>query len=122
MSGFILIIEDDMILRELLEEVLSVVHLPILMAENGRQGVCLFQRHSDTIQAVILDMGLPDINGLEVLQSILSIAPKTRILITSGQSKLMLGKQFTDKPHINILPKPFNMEDILTAVTMMLTS
>jgi len=58
---------------ELLKAVLARHGHEIIMAFNGRDGIALFKQHRPRI--TLLDLGLPDINGIQVLQEIRAIDP-----------------------------------------------
>ncbi len=71
----ILVIDDEPSIRSLLDTLLSRKGYDVVLAEGGRKGLELFRReHPD---AVVLDLKMPEMDGIAVLQQIRSADPKT---------------------------------------------
>ena len=68
----ILIIEDDMNFAEYIKTLNTGLGLKTLIAKNGREGLIFAKKYS--IDAILLDLGLPDINGIEVLRQLKTIS------------------------------------------------
>lgn len=64
----ILIAEDDLLIRELLERFLDIIGYQIILAANGREAVDLAVAHRPTL--ILMDIGMPLMNGLEATQLI----------------------------------------------------
>ena len=71
----VLVIEDDQFLRDLVAKKLEVSQFVVLQAIDGGEGLAILKDHQPDV--ILLDMVLPGMSGLEVLQSIKS-NPKTR--------------------------------------------
>ena len=56
----------------------------VLTAPNGTEGVDLFARHAGKIAAVLVDMMMPQMDGITTIQAIRRIDPDVRILALSG--------------------------------------
>lgn len=115
MNKTVLIIDDSTFMRNLLKSVLSESnYLVISEATNGSDAISLFQEFHPDI--VLLDITLPDINGLTVLKKLLNVNSEAKIVICSsmGQSfvivdALKLGaKDFIVKPNFNKLIPTLN--------------
>lgn len=83
-SGRILIIDDEPMMRVVASGVLEDLGYEILTAENGRQGLEVFQQHHQTVSLVILDMIMPEMNGKECFFAMKKISPDVRVVISSG--------------------------------------
>jgi len=110
----ILVVDDEPGVQQLLEQLLADVGYYVTVAPNGR--LALAQVRSRDFDAVLIDLSLPDQDGMEVMRQIRSESPHTPILALSG---FMVG----DMPEIAIaagatgtLRKPSSPETILTAV------
>lgn len=79
----VLIVEDDGEMRRLLRGVLCPV-CEVVEASNGLDGLCLLRRESPRL--VLLDMGLPEIAGLDVLAAALRIAPSLAVVVLTGDA------------------------------------
>lgn len=71
----ILLIEDDMFMRRLYSDVFTLEGFDFATAENGEEG--LLQIYKETPALVLLDIMMPNMNGLEVLEK-LKIDPRTK--------------------------------------------
>jgi DNA-binding NarL/FixJ family response regulator len=81
MSPYILIVEDHQGVRQSLREwlELSFPRYQLLEATSGEEGVTLAQAMSPCL--VIMDIGLPGMNGIEAAQSIKAAVPTTRVVM-----------------------------------------
>jgi DNA-binding NtrC family response regulator len=78
----VLIIDDEEDLLEVLQEKLKQPGLQIIVANGGCRGLEIFKEDRPAI--VLLDLMMPDINGMDVLKEIVSIDPATEVLLMSG--------------------------------------
>ena len=78
----ILIIEDNAPTREIIDYQLSNIGFEVLQAENGRIGLDMFAERSPEL--VILDLRMPEVDGLEVLEKVTAYSPDTPVIILSG--------------------------------------
>lgn len=116
MNGVILLIDDEEPVREAVTEMLDMLGVEVLTAENGRIGLELFQTHRERIQGVVLDMHMPVMNGLETFQAIKEIAPETRVVLSSGYSEMEANRRFTGQGLTGFLQKPFNFDRLRDAI------
>ncbi|NBC82315.1 MAG: response regulator [Bacteroidetes bacterium] len=91
----ILIVEDDQSSAEYLQELLRATKVKLLYAVNGNQAMQLFQENMDTIDVVLMDIQLPDINGLEVtrdmkkLKKSVIVIAQTAFALISDKNKFL---------------------------------
>jgi DNA-binding response OmpR family regulator len=112
-AGTVLVIEDDPLLRTALLELLAAEHYTVLSASDGDLG---FQTaRALRPDALILDLGLPRMGGLDVLDRI-HADPATRhvaVLLMTGQA----APPHCDLPsNADIIDKPFDFETLLAHV------
>jgi CheY-like chemotaxis protein len=106
-EGVVLVVDDDMRVREMAENILEIVGYTVLTAENGKEGVERYQQHQADIKAVLLDMAMPVMSGREAFVEMKKINPDVKVLLASGFRKddrveeiLGLGiKEFLQKPY-----------------------
>lgn len=79
------VIEDDADIGRLIDAVLDISGVAVRLAETGNGGIAAVRLHAPDI--VILDFGLPDINGLEVIGRIRSFS-NVYILMLTGREDL----------------------------------
>lgn len=78
----ILVIDDEESIRELLSTVLKRKGNEVFLADSGQQGINMFERTRPLI--TILDLRLPDVNGIEVLSRLRAIDPQACVIMMTG--------------------------------------
>lgn len=107
MKPRILVIDDDIAICELLRDVLAEHVFDVVVCHLGQQGVAMAAEHPD-IALVLLDMMLPDINGLQVLTRLQKIRPELPVVMLTGlgsESDVVVGLEMGADDYIG---KPFN--------------
>jgi CheY-like chemotaxis protein len=78
----ILVIDDDEMVLALTQSVLVGQGYSTLSTADGPQGITIYKEQRPDL--VLLDLGLPSMNGLEVLRKIRSFDPKARVIVITG--------------------------------------
>ena len=78
----VLLVEDDDDNRELMAEVLSASGYEVLPAASGQDGLKMLSEHS--VDAVVTDVGMPGMGGLEMARAAKAIAPTVPVVIVTG--------------------------------------
>ena len=89
----VLIVDDEPDIQNMLESFLTELDYNVSLAKNGQQALKSFSEiHHDL---VLLDVKLPGISGIEVLEQIKATEPSTSVIMLSGHASMDLSKQFT---------------------------
>jgi len=112
-SGTVLVVDDEEPVRELLGHVLPKCGLSVIMANDGQEAVELFREHAPTIAAVLLDLTMPGIGGLEAFVEMRKIRPDARILLSSGYSAVDVAARFEGQEVDGFLQKPYEPEALI---------
>lgn len=114
----ILVADDDELVRELLCRMLEAEGFPVLKAITGRD--VLEQVKKRPVAVVILDLVMPEMDGLETLQSLAQNHPDLRVLAISGA----FGGSFLECARLMgakaILKKPFHADELVASVRALL--
>jgi DNA-binding response OmpR family regulator len=78
----ILLIDDDELILMTVRNALEGEGIEVMTTADGPQGIGIFERQKPDL--VLLDIGLPSMNGLDVLRKIREIDPTARVIIMSG--------------------------------------
>ena len=106
----ILIIDDEENIRKYLGHSLTKDGFDVSTAQYGKEGLnLLIQKHIDV---VLLDLNLPDINGLEVLKELKRIDVQSVIIIITAYGDISSAVEAIKLGAYDYLTKPFDMEDI----------
>jgi PAS domain S-box-containing protein len=111
----ILLADDNPEVRDLAAHFLKPYGYEVLLAEDGRQALEIYQRERARIHLVILDLTMPRLPGLEALRKLREIDPNVRVLLSSGYSNRPLGETERDGA-LGFVGKPYRERDLLNAV------
>ncbi len=113
-SETVLVIDDDEFVADYVANVLETFGYRVLTAANGYEGLETYEEHTDIIDAVILDVMMPGMNGATVYQELKAKTPQLPILIISGYVEGEVAQLFPGGklPH-EFLQKPFLPVDLM---------
>jgi CheY-like chemotaxis protein len=116
MHSTILIIEDEPIQQLLMEEVVKDLGYTPQICSDGKEGVDYIKHGIENIKAVLLDIYIPQIDGISVLGHFMSRHPDLPVLIVTGSDDeedesvcLVLGAK-------KFIKKPFKPEELKKAI------
>ncbi|MBI5531115.1 MAG: PAS domain S-box protein [Deltaproteobacteria bacterium] len=103
----ILLVEDESIVRDLAQRVLSRLGYTVLPAQNGGEAFMLAERRKDRIDLLLTDVVMPGMNGRELADRLSLLHPEMKILYTSGYTEDVIvhhgvidqGLRFIGKPY-----------------------
>lgn len=110
----ILVVDDEAAIREVLKATLETYKYRVITAENGLDAISKYAEQPDQIQAVILDLMMPTMDGAVTLPLLQRINPQVRAIAISGlQSPEVIRKTQLQGFHA-VLMKPVNANDLLS--------
>ena len=110
----ILIVDDEEIIRQTAQTSLQNYNYHTLLAKDGIEAIAIYAEHKKEISLVLMDLMMPNMDGLTTIRAIHKINPHVKVIPTSGLPA-DLGKTFP----LNIktfLLKPYTIEQLLDAV------
>lgn len=110
MSDHILIVDDEKGILDALSAVLDDEGYAISTAENGSEA--LKKIKDDTPSVVLLDVWLPDIDGLEILKDIKDAYPGVAVIVMSGHGTIETAVRATKLGAYDYIEKPLSMERV----------
>ncbi len=106
----LLVVEDDRALRDVLRRTLSLAGYEVAVAESG--GLALSSITDSPPDAVVLDIGLPDIDGLDVCRLLRSEGNRVPILILTARDAVSDRIDGLDAGADDYLVKPFDIDEL----------
>ena len=106
----IFLLEDDYSLNEAIKEIIQLENHSV---ENFYDGETAFSKISNDFDLYILDINIPNINGLEILKQIKQINLKTKVIIISANINIDLIREAYTLGCDDYIKKPFNIEELL---------
>lgn len=110
----ILVIDDEAIVRTSCIRTLEPEGYEIKLAASGKEGIDLLQK--ETFGLVLLDLKMPDMDGIEVLNTINKTWPGTKVVMITGYSTVDTAVQALRLGAYNFIEKPFTPDTLLNAV------
>lgn len=110
----ILIIDDDPNLRKTLADILCLKGYATVAAADGMAGLALLP--DNPVSLALVDIGLPDISGVEVLQRIKADYPATEVIILTGKASLDSAIEAANRGAFSYLTKPCDIEQLLLSI------
>ncbi len=110
----VLIIDDEEVLRDVLETVLSREGFDVTTAATGEEG--LTRLDDEEIDLIILDMMLPGMSGMETLRSIKDSDPQIPVIIVTAYSSIDGAIEAMKLGAFHYIPKPFKNEEVVLTV------
>ncbi|GAG05194.1 unnamed protein product, partial [marine sediment metagenome] len=105
----ILVIDDEEVMRDSCKQILSRQGHNVKLAEDGYQGLELLKEKS--FDLVILDLKMPGIDGMEVLEKIKESSPETAVVVITGYATVESAVEAMKRGAYDFLPKPFTPEE-----------
>jgi PAS domain S-box-containing protein len=116
----ILLVDDEPQVLAVAAKTLQRAGYEVLTAEGGREAVECFRSRPDDIALVILDLTMPDIDGLEAVPLLRAINPYVRVVLSSGFSREDVSKRLGTERVQGVLQKPYARRDLLDMVARIL--
>ncbi len=116
----IMIVDDEDDLRESLKEGLETLHYHVTGVNSGLEAYYIFKDAPGLFDLIILDMNMPQLNGLETLEKIREINDDIPAILATGFSLDDRLKAFKEKKRTMVLQKPFKLLEIDNAIKELL--
>jgi DNA-binding response OmpR family regulator len=114
----VLIVDDDKELRAHLTEILSVAGYEINAAASGMEAI---EKAIDAdFDLVLLDLMMPKMSGVDVLQELRKVAPRARIIMLTAFATVENAVEVIKRGASDYLIKPFKIDDLLTRIRRVL--
>ncbi len=112
----ILVIDDEDYILDIVGLMLEEIGCRTMQAANATQGLKLYAEKCDQISMIILDMTMPEMDGLSCARKLLEINPDAVIVISSGYTKEQLAERVDGMNIAGFLQKPYSQEELYAIV------
>ncbi len=107
----VLIVDDEVEFASTLAERLELRNIKTVVMNNGEDA--LVSVHTTPPDVVVLDLKMPDLNGLEVLKGIKSINSDIEVIILTGHGSTAAGIEGMEKGAFDYLMKPIDLAELM---------
>jgi DNA-binding NtrC family response regulator len=110
----ILVIDDESIVRISCQRSLSNEGYEVKSASSGHEGIDLLEK--EEFNLVLLDIKMPDMDGIDVLKKITSTWPETKVIMITGYSTVEIAVKTLRLGALNYLEKPFTPDTLVETI------
>ncbi|MDO9586084.1 MAG: response regulator [Syntrophales bacterium] len=112
----ILVIDDEAIMRDGCVRILSRDGWSVITAENGEQGLQKIRSHAEEIDVILLDLMMPGMSGMEVLDRIREIDTNLPVIVITGYATVESAVEAMKKGAYDFTAKPFTPDQLRLGV------
>ena len=116
----VLLIDDDPGVLEISTLFLQHEGFVVISALGGQEGIEVFTARNAEIDAVVLDLAMPDIGGKEVFEELNRLRPEVPVILASGFSKDMVREKIDTAGFADFIQKPYEPEELAEKISSVL--
>jgi CheY-like chemotaxis protein len=121
-TGTILVVDDDILVRNMAKLMLTRLGYSVLEAKDGVEAVEVFQQHPSSIRCVLSDLTMPRMNGWETLEALRSLSPNIPVILSSGYDEAqVMAEDHPERPNA-FLGKPYQIKGLGGIVSRVLAA
>jgi len=111
-----LIVDDEMEFASTLAERLELRNINTAVMNNGEEALAYVNAEAPDV--VVLDLKMPDLNGLEVLKGIKSINPDIEVIILTGHGSTAAGIEGMKNGAFDYIMKPVDLTELIKKINL----
>ncbi|OGU17763.1 MAG: hypothetical protein A2076_10650 [Geobacteraceae bacterium GWC2_53_11] len=115
-TGTVLVVDDEEYVREVCREYLAEMGLKSLSATGGKEAIDVYRGHEHDILFIILDLTMPQMDGVATLRELRKLKPDAKVIISSGHATQTSAKNFRDDMPDGFIQKPFQLQELRNIV------
>jgi len=104
----ILVVEDEVLVSFFIRTLFEERGLQVAVAATAAEALQLIEALGSSLGAAIIDVGLPDTPGDQLVAPIRSALPELPVVIATGFSETEVGRRFQDDERVRVIGKPFD--------------
>lgn len=112
----IMVIDDEEPVREAVKDILELVEIDVLQAEDGQTGIDMYQQYGSKIELILLDLSMPGISGEETFHALRQINADIRILLSSGFNETEVTARLAGQNITGFIQKPYTLDTLIEKV------
>jgi PAS domain S-box-containing protein len=107
LDRLVLVVDDEEIIRRTAKSMLERQGYTVVLAKNGQEGVELFSALGERVSAVLLDMTMPVMSGMEAIGLLKDIDPTAKVILSSGNAEAEVLRKFKGTGLSGYIQKPY---------------
>jgi two-component system cell cycle sensor histidine kinase/response regulator CckA len=118
-KGIVLLVDDEQLVLDIGSQMVKRLGFDVIGAASGREAIKIFQKNSESIDIVILDLMMPDLGGPETIDALKEIQPNVNIVLSSGYGRDMQSPEILGRCRA-FIQKPFNLNQLSQTISSIL--
>jgi CheY-like chemotaxis protein len=118
--GKVLVVDDELEVRQVLREFLSTRGYDVTTASGGAEAVAIVETVKPDL--ILLDVAMPDMDGVETLKRIVAIEPTAAVIMVTANSDIGTTSKLLALGAVDYVPKPFDLDYLDQAVSTQVTA
>lgn len=118
-TGTVLLVEDEEQVLMIANSMLKALGFTVIEALNGKDALDLYQNKSSVITLVLTDIGMPIMDGYELISELKKLNPELPIIISSGFGDVDISSKVSSKDVAGLISKPYSfnqMREVINSV------
>lgn len=116
LSGVALVVDDERSVQKVCAKMMKLCGFAVITACDGIEAVARYREHADEIVIVLMDLTMPNMDGITAMNEIYRIRPDARVILASGFNQEELGERFTGQAPSGFIRKPYSMNALESAL------
>jgi CheY-like chemotaxis protein len=121
-SGTLLVADDEEVVRGVARAMLERKGFTVITAADGREAVRIFRSMSEEVDAVLLDLSMPHMDGDEALREMRRLRSDVKAILWSGHAEQTARERCDEQSRVSVMQKPFDSEALLSTLRAVLAS
>ncbi len=121
-EGVVLVADDDDVMRSTAADLLTKCGYTVWTASDGRECVEIYGKQAETIDAVLLDMVMPNLSGHDAYLRLLALNPEVKVLLCSGFKQDHRVQQILELGAVGFVQKPYSLHELSAAIHDVVTA
>ncbi|MEA5552433.1 PAS domain S-box protein [Anabaena cylindrica UHCC 0172] len=109
----ILVVDDEPQIRDVAKIILEQYNYQTITASNGLEAIALYSQYKKRISAVLMDMMMPEMDGITAIRTLQSMNPQVQVIACSGLNTIEILPESANTEVQAVLFKPYTANDLL---------
>ncbi len=119
-AGTVLVADDEEQVREMCMTAVKMIGFRAIGVVDGMEAVNVFKEHADDIDLVILDLTMPNMDGIRTFYELKRIRPEVRVILNSGYSEQCVFERFNEDRPAGFIQKPYHVRDMQAKISQVM--
>ncbi len=111
-AGTVLVVDDEIINRILCQDILESLNFKVLLANDGLEAVDIYIKKHSEINIVLMDMIMPNMNGMDAFKKMKEINPNCKVIISSGFTRDESMVDLLQNGLSGFIKKPYSINEL----------